>query len=366
MAEKKVLILVNKQTTVVNFRLEVVDALVKAGCKVYVSVPDGDRVCEIQAVGAETIPIEIERHGTNPLRDFALMLKYVKLIGKIKPSVVLTYTIKPNVYGGMASAIKRVPCIANITGLGTAVENGGLMQKLTLLLYKIGLRKNKTVFFQNTENRRFFEKHKIAVGKHASLPGSGVNLTKFSVMDYPETDTVEFAFISRIMKEKGIEQYIDTARYIKEKYPNTNFHVVGFGEEEYENRMKELNDEGVIIFHGKSNDVREYLKDMHCIIHPTFYPEGMSNVLLESSATGRAIISTDRFGCREAIDDGVNGYLVKEKDSQDLIEKTEKFLSLSFEERKQMGLKGREKVEREFDRNIVVNEYLEKVAEYTK
>lgn len=366
MSEKTILVLVNKQTTVINFRLEVVAALVQAGYTVYVSVPDGDRLGEIEAVGAKIIKTDVARHGTNPLQDFALMLKYVKLIRKIKPQLVLTYTIKPNIYGGMASTLCRVPYIANITGLGTAVESGGMMQKLTLFLYKLGLRKASKVFFQNAENRRFFETHKIALGQHDSLPGSGVNLEKFKLLDYPADGIVNFAFISRIMREKGIEEYLETAKYITEKYPNTRFHVVGFGEPEYEERMQQLDREGLIVFHGLSKDVREKIKDMHCIIHPTFYPEGMSNVLLESAACGRPIISTDRFGCREAIDDGVNGYIVKERDSADLIEKTETFLSLTYEQRRNMGLCGREKVSREFDRNIVVKKYLDAAAQYAE
>lgn len=363
---KTILILVNKQTTVINFRLEVVAALVRAGYNVYVSVPEGDRLHEIEAVGAKIIRTNVSRHGTNPLEDFKLMLTYKKQIRETKADLVLTYTIKPNIYGGMASAICGVPYVANITGLGTAVENGGLMQKLTLFLYKLGLRKVQKVFFQNTENRRFFETHKIALGRHDSLPGSGVNLEKFTLLPYPESDTVEFGFVSRIMKEKGIEQYVDTAKAIRAKYPNTRFHVVGFGEPEYEARMQQLDAEGVIVFHGLSNDVRREIASFHCVIHPTFYPEGMSNVLLESAASGRPIISTDRFGCREAIDDGVNGYVVRERDSADLIEKTEKFLQLSPEAREEMGKRGREKVAREFDRNIVVQKYLDVAAEATK
>lgn len=364
--KKTILILVNKQTTIVNFRLEVVAALVKEGYKVVVSVPDGDRLGEIEAVGAEIIRTPMEKESTNPIKDISLMLKYKKMIKTVRPDLVLTYTIKPNVYGGLAASLKKVPYVANITGLGTALENKGFMQKIAVTLYKIGFRKINKVFFQNSENRAFFEEKKIALGKHSSLPGSGVNLEKFHVLDFPEDGAIHFAFISRIRKEKGIEQYIDTARAIREKYPDAVFHVCGFGDDYYEERMKALSDEGVIVYHGLLNDVRIMLKDVHCVIHPTYYPEGMSNVLLESAASGRAIISTDRAGCREAIDDGVNGYIIKQKDSADLIEKVEKFLSLSYDEKRAMGLRGREKVEREFDRNIVVRNYLDTAAELTK
>ncbi len=362
---KTVLILVNKQTTIVNFRLEVVAALVKEGYRVVVSVPEGDRLDEIRAVGAEILVTPMEKDSTDPVKDLALLRRYRKMIKEVGADVVLTYTIKPNVYGGMAAASRGVPYVANITGLGTALEGKGLLHKIAVTLYKRGFRKISKVFFQNAENRAFFEKKRIAVGKHDSLPGSGVNLEKFSLLDYPPADTVEFAFISRIRKEKGIEQYIDAARAIREKYPNTRFHVCGFGDDYYEARMRQLHEEGVIVYHGLLKDVRVIQKDIHCVIHPTYYPEGMSNVLLESAASGRAIISTDRAGCREAIDHGVNGYLVREQDSADLIEKVEAFMRLTYEEKKAMGLKGREKVRREFDRNIVVGRYLDTVAELT-
>ena len=205
---------------------------------------------------------------------------------------------------------------------------------------------------------QFFADNNIAVDKHELLPGSGVNLQRYTVLAYPENNTVEFAFISRIMKEKGIDQYLETAEYIKRKYPNTVFHVCGFCEDSYEDKLKLLNEKGIIVYHGMVRDVKEFLKNVHCTIHPTYYPEGISNVLLESSACARPIITTNRSGCREVIDDGVNGYIVREKDSSDLIEKVEKFLSLTFEQKREMGMRGREKVEREFDRNIVVDRYM--------
>jgi len=363
---KTILILVNKQTTIINFRLEVVKALVGAGYTVYVSVPEGDRLSEIEEVGAHLLLTPMDKESTSPIHDLRLIMTYRKLIKKTHADIVLTYTIKPNVYGGMAAASLKIPYIANITGLGTALENGGMMQKLALILYKVGFRKISKVFFQNEENRRFFETHKIALGKHDLLPGSGVNLDKFSPIEYPVEETIEFAFISRIRKEKGIEQYIDVAKAITKKYPNTRFHVCGFGDEYYEERMKQLHEEGIIIYHGLLNDVRVVLKDVHCVIHPTYYPEGMSNVLLESAASCRPVISTNRAGCREIIDDGLNGYLVKEQDSEDLIQKVEKFLALSYNEKREMGQNGRRKVEAEFDRQIVVGKYLETAEQLNK
>ena len=358
----KVLFLVNHDVVIYNFRLELVERLLSDGHQVVISSPYGERIEDLKALGCEYREIDIARHGMNPVKELKLISEYKKLLDQVKPDMVFSYTIKPNIYGSIACRSGKVPCVTNITGLGTAVENGGLIQKITVLLYKYAFTKVQRVFFQNTENMKFFEDHKIALGKHKLLPGSGVNLQRFKVLEYPDGDTVEFAFISRIMKEKGIEQYLEAAEYIRSKYPNTVFHVCGFCEDAYEDKLKELTEKGVINYHGMVRDVKGFLKGIHCTIHPTYYPEGLSNVLLESSACGRPIITTDRSGCREVIDDGVNGFIVKQQDSQDLIEKIERFLNLSAQERIDMGLAGRAKVEREFDRQIVVEKYIEEMV----
>ncbi len=358
----KVLFFVNHDIVVYNFRLELVERLLRDGYEVVISSPYGERIEELKALGCEFVETEVSRHGTNPLQDIKLLYTYKKILKQVKPDVVLTYTIKPNIYGSMACGAAGIPCLANITGLGTAVENGGWLQKITVLLYKYAFRKIHTVFFQNTENMQFFVERNIANrDKYALLPGSGVNLSRFSPMEYPGEETLEFVFLSRIMKEKGTDQYLEAAQYIKNKYPKTVFHVCGFCEQGYEEKLKELESAGIIQYHGMVRNVSEILEKVHCTIHPTYYPEGLSNALLESSACGRPIITTNRAGCREVIDDGVNGFIVNQKDSQDLIAKIEKFINLSYEEKKEMGLAGRRKVEKEFDRQIVVERYSEEI-----
>jgi galacturonosyltransferase len=205
------------------------------------------------------------------------------------------------------------------------------------------------------------EKEHVVKGPHELIPGSGVNLDRYSVLDFPTGDEVHFVFIARIVKQKGIEQYLDMAHAIKAKYPNTVFHICGNCTPEYEQRIKREVEEGAIIYHGRIPDVTVVHKISSCTILPSFYPEGMNNVLLESCSVGRPIITTDRPGCGEVVDDGVNGFVVKQKDSADLIEKVERFLSLSWEQRRDMGLAGRKKVEREFSREIVVKKYLEEI-----
>lgn len=350
-------VLSNDSSWTYNLRKEILKAFIDKGHKVYIIVPAGKKVDLLENMGCEVIPSSLERHGTNPVKDMKLCAEYIKILKQIKPDIVYTYTAKPNIYGGMACSILNIPYVANITGLGTALENEGILQKISSVLHRVGLKKAQMTFFQNSENKDFMINRKIVTGKHYVLPGSGVNVEHFSPLEYPGEDTIEFVFISRILKEKGIDQYLDAAKYISEKYPNTRFHICGFCEPEYEGALQEFIDAGTVIYHGMLDDTRTILSHTHCTVHPTYYPEGLSNVLLESCASARPIITTDRSGCREVIDNGVNGYIVKQQDSKDLIEKIEKFLSLTFEERKQMGLNGRLKVEREFDRQIVVEAY---------
>lgn len=358
---KRVLFLVNHDVVIYNFRRELVERLLNDEHEVIISSPYGERIELLRAMGCRYVEVQLDRHGKNPLKEVKLLLYYKKLIAEIKPDMIFSYTIKPNLYGAIAARINRVPIVANITGLGTAVEGKGILQSAMVLFYKAAFGKVQTVFVQNTENQQYFIDNKITVDKLKLLPGSGVNLERFHVLDYPKKDTIEFVFISRIMKEKGIDQYLDAAKYIREKYPQTRFHICGFCEEAYEQILKNLEEKGIIKYHGLIMDVREVLKDTHCTVHPTYYPEGLSNVLLESSASGRPIITTDRSGCREVIDDGINGYKIPQQDSQALIDAIEKFIALSNEEREVMGLAGRRKVEAEFDRQIVVEAYIKEL-----
>ena len=354
--KKKVLFVSNVTAGLVSFRFELIEKLVET-CDVTIMASDNGRLEKLTELGCKFIPTEFDSHGTNLINELKLLNKYKRLIKAVDPDIVFTYTIKPNVYAGMACAALNIPYVANVTGLGTALENPGVMQKITSVLYKKGLKKAQKIFFQNSANRDFMVSRGIVKKNYDLIPGSGVNLQKFYLLDYPQGDTVDFTFISRVMKEKGIDQFLEAAEFIRNKYPNTRFHVCGNCEQAYEERLKELNDCTVIIYHGRIDDVAEIHRISACTIHPTYYPEGMSNVLLESCACGRPIITTNRPGCKEIVDDGINGLVVEEKNSQDLIEKIETFLKLSWEERRQMGLAGRTKVEKEFDRQIVIDKY---------
>jgi len=362
---KKVVILTNHDAYTYNFRKEIIKSLIDNGYKVYIVLPYGEKVELLKKMGCEFIDIPLDRRGTNPFTDFKLLFRYRKLLQELKPGTVLTYTIKPNLYGGIVCRLLKIPHIANITGLGSAIEKGRIIQKITLMLYRVAFGRINCVFLQNEENLQFFIDKRIAMGKHRLIPGSGVNLKHFQVLDYPSDEVIEFLFIGRVMKEKGIDLYIETAKTIKEKYPNTVFHILGFCEEAYDEYLKQLDKHGTIKFHGMQSDIRPFIEKSHCTIHPSYYPEGLSNVLIESAACGRPVIATNKSGCRETVDDGVTGFLVREKDSQDLIEKVEKFIQLDYENKKQMGLAGRAKIEKEFDRQIVVQAYMDEIEMIT-
>ena len=331
--KKKILILTNTLKGVFNFRREVVDAIAEKGYEIILTSPDSGMSDFFIEKGYRVVVIPFNRKSKSVIADLKLLHNYFKLIRKEKPSVVLSYTIKPNIYGGLASRLCHIPLIANITGLGTAVETQGIIQKMILFLLKLGLKRATTVFFQNQENLHFFEKHHITHGRKILIPGSGVNINYHKLQDYPTEYPIRFIFIGRILKEKGIELYFDAAENLKKKYPYVEFHLVGSDEGQFKKRIEELQDKGVITYHGSTSDIRPYIGLSHCTVHPSYYPEGMSNVLLESCAAGRPVITTDKSGCREIVDDCKTGFIVKQKDVEDLQTKMESFIHLPFEQR---------------------------------
>ncbi|MFH0373976.1 glycosyltransferase family 4 protein [Streptococcus sp. A22] len=363
---ERVLFLANHDLGIYNFRLEIVERLLQENFEVHISSPNGVRIQELIDLGCIFHELKINRHGLNPIEEIKLLHEYKKLFKKIKPNIILGFTIKPNIYGAIAARKLKIPFIANITGLGTAVEYNSWKQPVFINLYKFAFKGIYKVYFQNEANRDFFLNHKIIEDSYDLVPGSGVNLNRFSEKTYPNDSIIRFSFISRVMKEKGIEQYLEAAEYITNKYSNTEFNIYGFCEQAYEENLKKLQTKGIIHYHGMIKDIAGALEKTNCLIHPSYYPEGISNVLLEASAVGRPIITTDRPGCKEVIDDGVNGFLIQQKNSTDLIEKIENFLKLSIDEMSKLGHNARIKVEKEFDRQIVVRKYLEDILYITK
>ena len=251
--------------------------------------------------------------------------------------------------------------IPNITGLGTPVENPGKLQFLATRLYKYGVAGADTIFFQNDKNVRFFEQHHMMPkNSHVCLlPGSGVNLQAYPKLPYSSGDVVHFLFVARLLKEKGIELYLSAAKRVAQNHPNVMFHICGGCDDpKYYERVKEAENADYLQYHGEQKDMRPYFQMAHCVVHPSYYPEGMSNVLLEAAASGRPVIATDRSGCRETVDAGKSGYLIPIKDEEALVAALEDFLGLTWEEREALGHAGRIKMEHEFDRQMVVQKYM--------
>ena len=353
---KKVLILANSSGGLYDFRNELVLELLKTN-KVYVSVPDDVAVDKLQSEGCEVIHTDINRRGMNPVQDLGLFKSYWKLLREIKPDVVLTYTIKPNIYGGFCCRLRRVPYIVNITGLGTTFERGGMLKKMVVTMYQQALKKADCVFFQNDRNKQIFEENGIFPKKAKRVNGSGVNIDKYVYEGYPGREKPRFLFVGRLMREKGIEEYL----YCAKKYAKrAEFDIIGYCEEAYEEEVNRLQQEGIVRFHGFQKDVKSYYKDCDAVVIASYH-EGMSNVLLEAAATGRPVLATNIPGCKEAVEDNMTGLLFASRSTEALESAIEYFLSLSVESRETMGRAARTKMEQEFNRKHVVESYIEEI-----
>ncbi|MCH5339944.1 MAG: glycosyltransferase family 4 protein [Acetatifactor sp.] len=362
MTDNKVIAMLNcHDDDVFCFRKEIIDDLADNGYTVLVSCPYGKRIEFIKRKNVIYEDIEIDRRGTNPIKDLKLLRSYVNLFKKYKPLVVLAFTIKPNIYGGLAARHLKIPYVNNITGLGSGFENGGIVKRIIVLLYRVVFNSAYHIFFQNEENRKKIQSANIIKhDRYEVIPGSGVNLRKFAFCEYPKEGTIVFNYIGRVMRDKNIDDYLYLAEKIKEKYSNITFNVIGFIEEtesEYRDKLKELEDKGIIRYLGSQQDVRPFIDQSCAIVHPSTYGEGLSNVLLESASVGRALITTTISGCRETVDDGVNGYLFEPNNRNMMIDAVEKFISLTYKEKVQMGIASRKIAETHFSRDIVVEKY---------
>lgn len=351
----KVLILANNDVGLYRFRKELIQELLKDN-EVYISLPDGELVSHLVDYGCQFIDTPINRRGINPITDFKLLLKYLSMMKKIKPDLVITYTIKPNLYGGTAARILHIPFAINITGLGTAFQNEGFIKKLVTIWYTFICKKVKTVFFENQGNcDTFLENNIISEDKCCILNGAGVNLDDYPFVPYPDSKNVRFLFVGRVMKEKGVDELFSSAKRIKQQYPKIQFDIVGPMEDNYKDVIDELVDQNIINYHGYQSDVKPFIEQCHCFILPSYH-EGMANTLLECASMGRPLITSNIHGCKEAIHD--NGYLVNVKDADDLYHQIVKFIELDDESKKQMGLQSRKHVEDVFDKKKVVEKTL--------
>ncbi len=351
---KKILVLANNSGGVYDFRRELIQAIMEREYQISVSSPDQDRINELKKMGCKIITTDMDRRGVNPLLDFELVLKYRKLLRTESPDLVITYTIKPNIYGGYVCRLLRIPYATNITGLGTAFENEGLLKKLVTTMYKVALRRAKVVFFENSANKQIFvDLGIVKEGKTKVLNGAGINLERFQYMQYPpDGEAFKFLFIGRLMKEKGVDELFSAMKRLLSEGNKCSLMVLGRYEEGYEEQVKQYQNEGWLEYYGYQSDVRPYIAKAHCFVLPSYH-EGMANTNLECAASGRPVITSNIPGCKEAVMEG-SGLLCEPKNTDSLYKAMKKMISISREDREKMGLVGRKHMEDVFDKEKVV------------
>ena len=356
-SNQRILVLANNDVGLYRFRKDLLAALLRAGHAVCISLPNGDFVPELVRLGCRFIDTPIDRRGMNPRHDSKLFRQYRAMLKEVQPDLVLTYTIKPNIYGGLACRMARIPYAVNITGLGSAIENGGWLKKFVLALYKPALKGAKVVFFENAGNRDALAAAGVVPnGRDVVLHGAGVNLEDYPYQPYPLEGPVRFLFVGRVMHEKGVDEWFAAAKRMKQAYGSgVEFHMAGAFEEAYKPAMDQLEQAGIVRYHGYQPDMRPFYAMASCVVLPSYH-EGMSNVLLEAAASGRPLITSDIPGCREAVENGASGDLCPVRDADALFGAMQRFAALPVRRRTEMGCRGRERMERMFSKPAVVAE----------
>jgi len=357
----KILILANNDMGLFQFRKDLIKELLKFN-EVYIALPYGEKVDDLIGYGCKFIDTPMERRGMNPLKDYSLYKQYKSIIRDLRPDMAITYTIKPDIYGGIACKKMHISYVENITGLGTAFQNDGLLKTLVVTLYKMALKRAKVVFFENEENKQVFVDNKIIPESVTHvLKGAGVNTEQFLVMDYPaDSDITRFLFVGRVMQEKGIDELFAAMQNLLKDGLKCHLDIVGWCEEDYTARLQQYQEAGWLTYHGFQTDVRPFIEKAHCFVLPSWH-EGMANTNLECASSARPVITSNIHGCLEAVEDGVTGYLSEKQDVQSLTSAMKKFCELSLEQRKAMGLAGRRRMEEIFDKKKVVADTLQKL-----
>ncbi len=369
---RRIAIVANTTWNIHNFRTNVIEKLQEEDYEVFVIAPI-DKYIQYKKKFPEVTHIslnKLNRDSVNPWKDIQLMLELNDIYKKIKPDLVLHYTVKPNIFGGIAARLNNIPSIAVVTGLGYAFIHNGYIKKVTKLLYRLTSKFHKKIIFENIDDRLLFVQEKLIKPEQGiSIKGCGVNSTFFS--PFPngvEKEKTTFTFIGRLIYDKGVNEFINAAKIIREEYDNVNFWLVG--EIDKRNPAAVRNEdlmtwvkEKVVTYHGSTDDVRKYIAASDCIVLPS-YREAIARSITEGMSMEKPVIATNTPGCREAIEHGKNGYLVSPKDAVDLANAMEKYIHLSSHERHQMGEYGRKKVLREFDDKLIANQIVSIINDF--
>lgn len=352
----KILILANNDVGLYQFRRELIQRLLKDHT-VTAALPYGALVERLREMGCSFLDTPVDRRGINPATDFVLLKKYQHIVKRERPDLVITYTVKPNIYGGFVCRLNNVPYAANITGMGTAFQKKGMLRQMVTAMYKAALKKAKIVFFENSENcRLFIHEGLVRENQTCVLHGAGINLEHYQIAEYPQHDgTTRFLFIGRIMQEKGINELFSAIKKLRNDGVACSLDVLGSYEENYKAQINRYHAEGWLRYHGYQEDVRPYIAKAHCFVLPSWH-EGMANTNLECAAMGRPLITSNIPGCREAVAEGSSGFLCEPQNADSLYSAMKKFLSLSHKERAEMGVAGRRRMEDIFDKKRVVED----------
>jgi len=362
---RKIVIALNTAWNLVNFRAGLIRALVAQGYEVVAVAPNDAYASRLAELGCRFVALPMDNKGTHPGRDLLLFFRFLNLLRRERPEVFLGYTIKPNVYGSLAAHVLGIPVVNNIAGLGTAFIRNNWLTRLVRLLYKTAFSRSHHVFFQNNEDLQMFvDQRLVSVDQVSRLPGSGIDLGVFHYVPMLSLENRSFCFllVARLLWDKGVGEYVEAARMVRRKYPAIRFQLLGFLDVKNQTavssaQMDDWVNEGVVEYLGVADDVKPYLAAADCVVLPS-YREGVPRSLLEAAAIGRPIVTTDAVGCRDAVDDGVNGLRCRVRDAIDLAEKMQSIVEMPPSERELMGNVGRKKMELEFDEKIVIDRYL--------
>lgn len=369
----KVMIVLNTAWNLVNFRAGLIRALVAEGYEVVAVAPYDEYAPRLAELGCRFVALPMDNKGTHPGRDLLLFFRFLNLLRCERPEVYLGFTIKPNVYGSWAAHALGIPVVNNIAGLGTVFIRDNWLTRLVRGLYKTALSRSHHVFFQNDEDKHMFiERGLVSAEKVSRLPGSGISLDTFVYRPMLPSENRSFCFllVARLLWDKGVGEYVEAARLIRVSYPTARFQLLGFLDVKNKTavsseQMEAWVNEGTVEYLGVADDVKPFLAAANCVVLPS-YREGVPRSLLEAAAMGCPIITTDAVGCREVVEDGVNGLLCRVADACDLAEKMQQMMAISDLDREKMGLAGRKKMELEFDERIVIDGYRRVIREISE
>jgi len=367
----KIAIVLNTSWNIYNFRMSFVRSLIAEGHEVHTIAPFDGYTVRLEEAGCIHHNVRMDSRGANPIRDFGLVVEFYSIYRKLKPDVVLHYTIKPNIYGTLAASMLKIPVINNVCGLGTVFLKKGLVSLIAMKLYRWAFRYPKKVFFQNADDKKLFLERKLVPPGIADLiPGSGVDLRRFVPVPSGKNENFTFLMISRLITDKGVLEFVDAVKQLKEKGINAKFQILGAKDPKHKRGIQlETIDEwinsGIVEYLGTTDDVRQFINQADCVVLAS-YREGTPRTLLEAASSGKPIVATDVPGCHHVVVDNYNGLLCRLKDSKDLAEKMETMVQLDENVLREMGLNGRKKMEAEYGEDIVINKYISAISTFKK